>query len=43
LKKDKLVVEGRTNNLDYTVKNTQPGVESDGLDILASNSVKESK
>jgi hypothetical protein len=44
LRKDKLVVEGRTTyDLNYVAKNIQPGVEGNGLDIPARNSVEESE
>jgi hypothetical protein len=34
LKKDKLVVERRTFDLDYVMKNNQKGVDSDGKGII---------
>jgi hypothetical protein len=43
LKKDKLVVYGRTYDLVYMVKNIQLGVKSDGLDIPVKNIVETSE
>jgi hypothetical protein len=39
LKKDKLVVEGLTYDLDFVVKNIQLGVEGNGLNIPVRNTI----